>query len=81
MFMLKQINNRKYKKVRIQKKEEGECRMINLSDNVYDIRTKEKIKRSTYGGRIKKYLDLRDIVGERDALLSVLDEERLKLKI
>ena len=52
--------------------------MINLSDNVYDIRTKEKIKRSTYGGRIKKYLDLRDIVGERDALLSVLDEERFK---
>ncbi len=78
MFMLKQINNRKYKKVRIQKKEEGECRMINLSDNVYDIRTKEKIKISTYGGRIKKYLDLRDIVGERDALLSVLDEERFK---
>ena len=52
--------------------------MINLSDNVYDIRTKEKIKISTYGGRIKKYLDLRDIVGERDALLSVLDEERFK---
>lgn len=46
--------------------------------NVYDIKTKKKLKRIDASGRIGKYLDLRDIVNERSTLLGVLGEDRFK---
>lgn len=49
-----------------------------IEEKVYDIKTKKKIERSTLDGRIRNYLDIRDIVHNRDALLGVLEEERFK---
>ncbi|MDZ4954507.1 tyrosine-type recombinase/integrase [Clostridium perfringens] len=55
-----------------------DTRVGNTEVNVYDIKTKKKIERNTVDGPIKKYLDLRDIVDNRNTLLSVLDEDRFK---
>lgn len=46
--------------------------------NVYDIKTKNKIEINDVNGSIKKCLDMRDIVNERNTILGVLDEERFK---
>ncbi len=56
----------------------GEGRVRDTDTNVYDIKTKVKVEKSTLDGHIKRCLDLRDIVGNRNTLLEILDEERFK---
>lgn len=52
--------------------------MENTELNVYDIKTKKKIEGSTFDEPVKKYINLRDIVDNRNTLLMALDEERFK---